>query len=266
MATYTTITFEAGDDGVAVVTLDRPERYNAFDATMCAELAALWRELRTDDAVRCVVLTGAGDKSFCTGIDREDVPADEASYDFDPFTYDDPGQRLGPKSNELWKPVIAAVNGMACGGAFYLLGEVEFIIAADHATFFDPHVTYGMPAVYEPTLMAARMPFGEVMRMSLLGNHERMSARRAHEIGLVSEVVPGADLLDTARWAAAAIASAPPVAVQTTLRTLWAARELSRRQALELGNTFLNLGMTREGLEAGQAMFASGRRITPKIR
>lgn len=266
MATYTTITFEAGDDGVAVVTLDRPERYNAFDATMCAELAALWRELRTDDAVRCVVLTGAGDKSFCTGIDREDVPADEASYDFDPFTYDDPGQRLGPKSNELWKPVIAAVNGMACGGAFYLLGEVEFIIAADHATFFDPHVTYGMPAVYEPTLMAARMPFGEVMRMSLLGNHERMSARRAHEIGLVSEVVPGADLLDTARWAAAAIASAPPVAVQTTLRTLWAARELTRRQALELGNTFLNLGMTREGLEAGQAMFASGRRITPKIR
>jgi enoyl-CoA hydratase/carnithine racemase len=266
MATYTTISYEPGDDGVAVVTLDRPERYNAFDSVMCAELAALWRALRTDDAVRCVVLTGAGDKSFCTGIDREDVPADEASYDFDPFTYDDPGQHLGPKSNELWKPVIAAVNGMACGGAFYLLGEVEFIIAADHATFFDPHVTYGMPAVYEPTLMAARMPFGEVMRMSLLGNHERMSAQRAHEIGLVSEVVPGAELLDAARWAAAAIASARPVAVQATLRTLWAARELSRRQALELGNTFLNLGMTQEGMAEGQAIFSSGQRITPKIR
>lgn len=266
MTTYTTISSETGDDGVAVVTLDRPDRYNAFDAVMCQELADLWRALRTDDAVRCIVLTGAGEKAFCTGIDREAVPTDDDSYDFDPFTYDDPGQRLGPKSNELWKPVIAAVNGMACGGAFYLLGEVEFIIAADHATFFDPHVTYGMPAVYEPTLMAARMPFGEIMRLSLLGNHERMSARRAYEIGLVSEVVPGAELPDAARWAAAAIASAPTAAVQTTLRTLWAARELSRRQALELGNTFLNLGMSRAALEEGQAIFASGQRITPKIR
>ncbi|HEY3143040.1 MAG TPA: enoyl-CoA hydratase/isomerase family protein [Acidimicrobiales bacterium] len=263
---FTTISYEAGDDGVAVVTLNRPERHNAFDTTMCQELSSLWRGLRDDDSVRCVILTAVGNKAFCTGIDRDDVPADADSYDFDPFTYEDPGQRLGPKANELWKPVIAAVNGIACGGAFYLLGEVEFIIAADHATFFDPHVTYGMPAVFEPTLMASRMPFGEIMRLSLLGNHERMSAQRAHQIGLVSEVVPGADLLDTARWAAAAIASAPPLAVQTTLRTLWATRELSRQQALDLGNTFLNLGMRQDALEAGQVVFASGRRIQPRVR
>ena len=86
--------------------------------------------------------------------------------------------------------MIAAVNGMACGGAFYLLGEADILIAADHATFFDPHVTYGMPAVFEPALMLHRMPFGEVMRMTLLGNHERISAARALEIGLVTEVVP----------------------------------------------------------------------------
>jgi enoyl-CoA hydratase/carnithine racemase len=265
-ASFETLDYVVGEDGVAVVTLNRPQRHNAFDATMCGELSGLWRVLRGEDAVRCIILTGAGDKSFCTGIDRDDVPADEDSYDFDPFLYEDPGQHLGPKSNELWKPVIAAVNGMACGGAFYLLGEVEFIIAADHATFFDPHVTYGMPAVFEPTLMSARMPFGEIMRLSLLGNHERMSARRAHEIGLVSEVVPAAELLDAARWAAAAIASAPPAAVQTTLRTLWAGRDLTRRQVLDLGNTFLNLGMRQEALADGQEAFASGRRIDPKIR
>jgi enoyl-CoA hydratase/carnithine racemase len=266
MATYTTITYEAGDDGVAVVTLNRPDRHNAFDYTMCDELSALWRSLRTDDAVRAVVLTAAGEKSFCTGIDRDAVPADEASYTFDPYTYDDPGKQLGPKSNELWKPVIAAVNGIACGGAFYFLGEVEFIIAADHATFFDPHVTYGMPAVFEPTLMASRMPFAEIMRISLMGNHERLSAQRAYEIGLVSEVVPIADLLSTARSAAAAIASAPPNAVQATLRTLWATRELGRNQAIELGNAFLNLGMSQQAMADGQAVFSSGRRITPKIR
>ena len=63
---------------------------------------------------------------------------------------DDPMMRIGPKTNDYWKPVIAAVNGMALGGAFYILGEVEFIIASDNATFFDPHVTHGMPCVYEP--------------------------------------------------------------------------------------------------------------------
>lgn len=251
---------------VATITLDRPERHNAFTTRTCDELAHLWRVLREDDSVRAVILTASGDDAFCTGIDRSEIPTGEDSYSFSPFTYEDPGDRLGPRSNRFWKPVIAAVNGMACGGAFYLLGEVDFIIAADHATFFDPHVTYGMPAVFEPTLMLARMPVTEVLRMSLLGNHERMSARRAHEIGLVSEVVPAAQLLETARWAAEAIASQPPTAVQATLRTIWAAHELTRQQALELGATFLNLGTSAQALAEGQEVFRSGRRTEPRTR
>jgi enoyl-CoA hydratase/carnithine racemase len=263
---YTTIRYEAGDDGVALVTLDRPDRHNAFDDTMCDELATLWRALRTDDTVRAIVLTGAGDRAFCTGFDRDEIPTDETTYDFSPFTYEDPGRRLGPKSAGLWKPVIAAVNGMACAGAFYLLGEVEFIIAAEHATFFDPHVTYGMPAVYEPALMAARMPFGEVMRLSLMGSHERLSARRALEIGLVTEVVPAAELADAARWAARAIASQPAPAVQTTLRALWAARELSPQQVIDLGPALLASGVSLDALAEGQQVFSSKTRITPRTR
>ena len=252
---------------VGWVSLHRPERYHAFDKVMCEELSGLWRRLRTDDSVRCVVLTATGDKAFCTGIDRDFVPSDDGpTYDFTPYTYDDPGQLLGPKANEFWKPVVCAVNGMACGGAFYLLGEVDIIISADHATFFDPHVTYAMPAVYEPLLMLHRgMPFGEVLRMTLLGNHERMSATRALEIGLVSEICPSAELEERATWIAEAIASAPPGPMQATLRTLWAGRELSRRQALDLGNTFLNLGMTAETMAEGQKVFAAGR-VEPRIR
>ncbi len=164
---------------------------------MCDELSALWQRLRTDDSVRAVVLGAEGGKAFCTGIDRDFVPSEEgADYTFSPYTYDDPGKLLGPKSNDLWKPVIAAVDGIACGGAFYFLGEVDFIIATEASRFFDPHVTYGMPAVYEPLLMLHRgMPFGEILRMTLLGNHERMTARRAEQIGLVSEVVADADAL-----------------------------------------------------------------------
>lgn len=254
---------------VGRVTLDRPDRHNAFDDVMTAELAALWQRLRTDDSVDVVILDAAGGKAFCTGIDRDSVPAEGgAVYDFSPYTYDDPGRLLGPKSNELWKPVIAAVDGLACGGAFYLLGEVDIIIATEASRFFDPHVTYGMPAVYEPLLMLHRgMPFGEVLRMTLLGSHERMTAARAHEIGLVSEVVADAPALaEAARWVAEAIASAPSAAIQATLRTLWAGRELSRQQALGLGGAFLHLGMSAETLAEGQAAFARGRRIEPRQR
>ncbi|HWJ61168.1 MAG TPA: enoyl-CoA hydratase-related protein [Acidimicrobiales bacterium] len=261
-------TLKAEQRGAVVwIWLDRPDKYHAFNKVMCDELSGLWRALKTDDSVRSVVLTATGDKAFCTGIDRDFVPAEGGvEYDFSPFVYDDPGKYLGPKSNEFWKPVVCAVNGMACGGAFYFLGEVDVLIAADHATFFDPHVTYGMPAVFEPLLMLHRgMPFVEILRMTLLGNHERMSAARALEIGLVSEVAPGAELEAAAAWVADTIASAPAEPMQATLRTLWAGRELSRQQALALGNTFLNLGMSEASLAEGQKAF-QGERTEPRVR
>ena len=249
-------------DGVARVTLDRPDVHNAFDPEMQAELSVLWRELRNDDDVRAVVLTGAGDKAFCTGIDRSRA----GEYTFDPLTYEDPGKQLGPKSQGLWKPVVAAVNGMACGGAFYLLGESDVILAADHATFFDPHVTYGMVAAFEPVLLLRRMPFGEVLRMALAGAHERISAETAKSSGLVSEVVPAGELLDAAHALASVFASQPPTAVQATLRAVWAARDLHADQATSLGNALLALGTSQEALLEGQAAFESGRRITPRTR
>jgi enoyl-CoA hydratase/carnithine racemase len=273
--TWETLTYEEAD-GVAVVTLNRPEVHNAFNRAMQRELHDMWRALRLHDPVRCVVLTGAGDKAFCTGIDRAEQMGDGAAeLDDDhhrlgggstPFHFDDPGDWIGPKTSDLWKPVIAAVNGMACGGAFYLLGEVEFIIAAEHATFFDPHVTYGMCATFEPLHMLQRMPFGEVMRMTLMGNHERLSASRAHQVGLVSEVVPADQLREASLTAARAIASAPALAVEGTVRSIWAGRELSRQQALGLGWAFIGLGTSRESIAEGQAAFAAGKRIEWRLR
>ena len=259
-------------DGVAWVTLNRPEALNAFDTVMQRELRDLWSMLRTNDDVRCVVLTGAGDKAFCTGLDREgigsfdDLPPGKLPGYNTPWDFDDPGRSVCPKSNQLWKPVIAAVNGMACGGAFYILGEVDFIIAADHATFFDPHVTYGMPAAFEPIFLLHKMPFQEVMRLSLLGAHERMSAERAREVGLVSEVAPGVELGERARWAANAIAEQPALAIQGTLRALWMGLEVSRRQALDNAYLFTNVGTDPASLAEGQERFASGKRIEWRLR
>ncbi|MGH9029699.1 MAG: enoyl-CoA hydratase/isomerase family protein [Acidimicrobiales bacterium] len=289
MPEFETLAYEESD-GVAWVTLNRPDVMNAFNTVMQRELRDLWRWLRRHDDVRVVVLTGAGEKAFCTGIDRGEAMADgpragrrraaksdtrgPGAADSEigigsgstPFMFDDPGQNLGPKSNDLWKPVIAAVNGIACGGAFYMLGEVEFIIASEHATFFDPHLTFNMAASFEPLQMTGRMPFGELVRLTLLGSHERMSAERAMQIGLVTEVVPARELRERAGWAAGVIAQSHPVAVQGTLRALWAGRELSRAQALGLGWAFVGLVNDPEALAEGQERFASGNRVEWRLR
>jgi len=287
MPEFETLGYEESG-GVAWVTLNRPDVMNAFNTTMQRELRSVWRWLRRHDDVRVVVLTGAGEKAFCTGIDRSEAlaegpragraggrPADipesgdepvRIGSGTTPFMFDDPGENLGPKSNDLWKPVIAAVNGIACGGAFYMLGEVDFMIAAEHATFFDPHLTFNMAAAFEPLQMTGRMPFGDLVRLTLLGSEERMSAQRALQIGLVTEVVPADELRPRSQWAADVIAKAHPVAVQGTLRALWAGRELSRGQALGLGWAFVGLGNDPEALAEGQNRFASGERVEWRLR
>ena len=255
-------------DRVCWITLNRPDRLNAFTPTMQAELREVWRHMRVDDELRVAVITGAG-RAFCAGVDR-DVPmsamTDKPFGTSNPYMYDDPGEDLGPKSCDLWKPVIAAVNGIACGGAFYILSEVDVIIAAEDAEFFDPHVTYGMAAVYEPIKMLPRMPFGEVLRMSLAGVHERISARRALEIGLATEVAPNDQLLEAAGNFAAIVASQPALAVQATLRSVWAGSDLMPRNAIPIAPAFLATGNNPDALREGQEAFKGGGRIKPRIR
>jgi enoyl-CoA hydratase/carnithine racemase len=266
--TFETLLYRV-DDGVAWVTLNRPDVLNAFNRRMLEELRTVWRSLRTDPDVRAIVLDAAGDRAFCTGIDRDEAlgaGATGVGAVGGPFHFDDPGAWLGPKANDLWKPVIAAVGGIACGGAFYLLGEVDIIVAADTATFFDPHVTYGMAAVFESVHLLQRIPLGEALRMQLVGAHERLSAQRAYEIGLVSEVVAPEDLPEAAERLARIIAGHPPLAVQATLRTIWAAQELPRRQALDAAVALVEAGNSAEALAQGQRAFESGQRVAWRLR
>ncbi|MEU6801324.1 enoyl-CoA hydratase/isomerase family protein [Streptomyces neyagawaensis] len=228
------------DTGVALLTLDRPEKLNAIDADMAERLGRAWREVRFDDTVRAVVVTGAGGRAFCTGLDRD--TAAEVPQPGSPYSIDDPLLAIGPKANDLWKPVIAAVDGMACGGAFYLLGEAEFVIAGSTATFFDPHTTYGMVSAFESILMAQRMPFGEATRMALMGTAERMSARRAYEVGLVSEVTEPGEAVAAALRCAEVVAGYPTEAVQGTVRACWAAQEAARTHALAHAPHLISLG------------------------
>lgn len=243
--TYETIVVETSDDGVMTVTLNRPDVLNAFNDQMLAEFSRLWDEVNADDAVKVVVLAAAGDRAFSTGLDvserliRDNPFLDEAH----PWAEnEDPGRDLSPRRHEVWKPVIAAVQGMCAGGAFYWIADCDIVICSPEATFFDPHVTYGLVAALEPIALRFRMGFADTMRMALLGLHERMTAERALTIGLVTEIVERPALLTRAQELASAIASQPAAAVQGTVKALWQSLDVNRAQSLATALMYTQVG------------------------
>lgn len=225
---YGTLLYETTPDHVATITLNRPEALNAFNFAMGYEFTDVWERVRSDDDVHAVVLRASGERAFCSGRDVGDIElihqgrAPETAH---------PVYRLAPKQNQVWKPVVCAVHGLAGGGGFYWIMESDIVICSDDALFFDPHVSYGLAAPIEVMGLSRVIPPGEVMRMQLLSLDERMSAARAHEIGLVSEVVARADLHRRAHELAARIAAKPTAAVQATVRAMWETRDLARAEA-----------------------------------
>ena len=240
---YETIIVDKAD-AIATVTLNRPKALNSFTKRMLEEFAHLWRDIGEDDSIHVVVLRAAREsRAFSTGHDiRADQEPGGAIMHSNLWTSADPGEKLGPKHNRCWKPVITAVHGMACGGAFYWINESDILIASEDATFFDPHVTYGMTAALEPIGARYRMPLGDVLRMTLLGNDERISARTALRIGLVSEVLPIDGLWKRAHELALKIAAKPPAAIQGSVRAIWESLDLPRQAALQTALKYCFLG------------------------
>ncbi len=215
-------TIEVELDGhVATVTLNRPGRLNAFNERMTEEVGELWRRVREDDQIRAVVLRAAGDRAFCTGLDVRDGPWWTG---VNVWSQQDPGAKLGPKQQGVWKPVIAAVHGMAAGGAMYFLNEADLIICSEDAEFFDPHADGGIVSALEPVGMLHRgVPLGDVLRWALAGARERIGAQTALRLGLVTEVVAREELWPRAAMLAAESAERRPEAVQGTVRAIWEA-------------------------------------------
>jgi enoyl-CoA hydratase/carnithine racemase len=228
MGNYETILVEVAEH-IATVVLNRPASLNAFNSVMMRELHDLWPRLQADDNVHVVFLRAADGRAFCSGIDvREPVQFPENIWNFE-----DPGHYISPKLHQCWKPVVTAVHGIAAGGAFYLINESDIVICSEDATFFDPHVTYGMTSACEPIGMTYRMSLGDVLRMVLLGNDERICARSALAKGIVSEVVATKeDLWRRGRALAARIAAKPAVATQGSVKAIWESLDMPRTAAL----------------------------------
>jgi enoyl-CoA hydratase/carnithine racemase len=226
------------DDRVATITLNRPDRLNAFNRTMCEEMITAWRTIKLDEAVNAVVLRAAGDRAFSSGLDIKSPYGQPANV----WNHEDPGEALSPKWQKMWKPVVCAVQGMCTAGGFYFVNESDVVICAANATFFDSHVSAGLVSALEPVGLMRRIGLGEALRIALLGNNERVSADTALRIGLVSEVVPADRLWSRAHEIAATIAAQPPSATQGTVKAIWESLDKPYRAAMEQGLIYTRLG------------------------
>ncbi|HOW96111.1 MAG TPA: enoyl-CoA hydratase/isomerase family protein, partial [Mycolicibacterium fallax] len=201
------------DARVATITLNRPDRLNSFNRTMCQEMAAAWRIVKLDEGTNAVVLRAAGDRAFSAGLDVKSSYGQPDNV----WNHEDPGELLSPKWQKMWKPVICAVQGICTAGALYFVNEADVVICSTEATFFDSHVSAGLVSALEPIGLMRRIGLGETLRMALLGNDERVGADTALRIGLVTEIVERSQLWERAHQIAATIAAKPPSATQGTV-------------------------------------------------
>ena len=202
---------------------------HVLDAATLRELPLAWEAFRADDSLRVAIFTAAGDKAFCGGVDITSIRSAP------PPTYlkrDEGARSYTAKQNKCWKPVIAAINGFVAGPGLHFVLDADICIAVPEATFFDVHMhRTGSVPVFEPIELARKIPAEAVSRMFLLGPHDPLTARRATELGLISEIVPRDGLMaramELAQQVAQRHASDHAVSRRSTRRANWASRRRS---------------------------------------
>ena len=251
-----------GAHRVATITLNRPDQLNAFNRTMCDEMARAWRIVKADDSVNAVVLRAAGSRAFSAGLDIKTPYGQPENI----WNHEDPGEALSPKWQKMWKPVVCAVQGMCTAGAFYFINESDVVICSADATFFDSHVSAGLVCALEPIGLMRKIGLGEALRIALMGNDERVSADTALRIGLVSEVVSPDQLWSRAHEIAATIAAKPPSATQGTVKAIWESLDKPYRAALDQGLIYTRLGNPLGKAELKAQTKGNNAKSEPKIR
>jgi enoyl-CoA hydratase/carnithine racemase len=239
---------------VAVLTLNRPDQRNALSPALLEQLSAALADLEFDDGVYAVVLTAAGDRAFCAGmdlkafLDAEDGSVRDAARTehFSMFMRGD-----------YPKPVIAAVNGAAVAGGFELVMGCDLVVAAEHARFGLPEVKRGLFAAGGGVTLPARVPLAVALELGLTG--ELIDAKRAYEVGLVNRVVPADETLSTAMELARAIADNAPLAVTATKAMMHATLSQSPAAALELTERYRATIFGSEDAREGALAFAQRR-------
>jgi enoyl-CoA hydratase/carnithine racemase len=238
---------------------NRPEQLNAMNNAMRDEFALAWLELEADPQVRVIVHTGEG-RAFQTGVDVSEIASDGVGMERYRDSLENFDLHFTAWHQRVTKPVITAVNGLCAGGAFHWVADADIVIAASDAQFFDPHVSVGQVVAIEAIGLLRKMPFEAVMRMALVGRHERMSAQRAYELGMISEVVdPPEHLREVAQDLAERIARNSPAAMAASKRALWRALEMGLTDACRAGSVDLVSMWGHPDQEEGPRAFAEKR-------
>lgn len=238
---------------------NRPDQLNAMNAQMRDEFAVAWSELDADPEVRVIVHTGAG-RAFQTGVDVSEIASDGVGMERYRQSVADFDLHFTSWHQQVWKPVITAVNGICCGGGFHWVADADIVIAASDAQFFDPHVSIGQVVAIEAIGLMRKMPAEAVMRMAFMGRYERMGAARAYELGMISQVVdPPEDLQQVAQALGETIAKNSPAAMAATKKALWGALEMGLTDACRSGAQHLVSMWGHPDQEEGPAAFAERR-------
>lgn len=243
------------EDGVAIVTINRPRQLNAMDGDTYEALSQSWIRVRDDNAIRAAVVTGAGDRSFSAGADLKSFTTSPG--DLSNFWNTQRGQLLN-RGLEVNKPVIAAVNGYCMGGGMTLLLATDLRLAAPHATFALSEVKRGLlPANGGTQRILEQLPHPIAMDMLLLG--EPVDAATAERWGLINRVVDAASLMDAALETAHRLAQLPTLAVQACKELALRARDMDRTAGLRLEQTMLRMLQFTEDSQEGMKAFAERR-------
>jgi len=230
-----------------------------MNAKMREEFADAWLELDADPQVRVIVHTGEG-RAFQTGVDVNEIASDGLGMQRYRQSVEDWDLHFTAWHQEVWKPVITAVNGICAGGAFHWVAEADIVIAASDAQFFDPHVSVGQVVAIEAIGLIRKMPVESVMRMAFMGKYERMGAARAYELGMISEIVdPPERLRERAQELGETIAKNSPAAMAATKKALWAALEHGLTEACRVGAQHLAGLWGHPDQDEGPAAFAEKR-------
>ena len=238
---------------------DRPDQLNAMNSAMRDEFADAWKELDADPAVRVIVHTGNG-RAFQTGVDVSEIAGDGVGFERYRESMENFDLHFTAWHQQVWKPVITAVNGICAGGGFHWVADADIVIAAGDAQFFDPHVSVGQVVSLEAIALIRKMPAEAVMRMAFVGRYERMPAARALQLGMISEIVdPPERLRERAQELGETIAKNSPAAMAATKKALWAALEHGLTDACKVGAQHLVSMWGHPDQDEGPRAFAEKR-------
>ena len=258
---FDTINYDV-DGHTATITLNRPDALNALSPHMITELRAAYDEAENDDKVWLLLVTGTG-RAFCTGADVNAIPGDGKVIYERPYlsTYEqwEAPQEGTPPFRRMAKPVLTAVNGLCCGAGLDWVTTSDIVIASDRATFLDPHVSIGLVAGRELVRLARVLPRSVALRMALMGRHERMSAQRALELGMISEVVEHDRLVERIHEIADIVNSNAPLAVRGTRLAILKGLDLPLHEAEMLAESFRERNLHTEDSLEGPTAFVEKR-------